>query len=224
VSERERPLRSLLVGGADGAWLRAAVSSDMEVEQAATMVEAVLRLDSPPPVDIVLLDTELPDGTVLEAFALLHERAPDVPVVVVTRTEGDHLALAIGAATRSPRTAAAGARRVASLLPSYLAHRERDVVTLREALDRGDYEVVARIGHNLRGNGVSFGFPELRALGERIEAAAHPQSPSDVQEPIAELRAYLDGILGRGQTPRRPASSTRVRTMTPDDARLAGKK
>jgi HPt (histidine-containing phosphotransfer) domain-containing protein len=233
VTVRDRPLRFLVVDAsvdetATLASVRAAIPPSSDVERMATMNEALARLDGEPPVDVVLLDPDVPDRTVLEAFAATHARAPDVPVVVLTRVEGDHFALAIAAVTRSPQSAAAGARRIATLLPRYLEHREADLTTLRDALEREDYEAVARIGHNLRGNGVSFGFPELRAIGERIEAAARIRSRPDLREPTARLRDYLDGVLGRGRAagaaPRRPASGTRARAMPPDDARLAGKK
>jgi HPt (histidine-containing phosphotransfer) domain-containing protein len=230
VTALDRPLRFLLVdAGSDEAAtlasVQAAVPPSSDVERTATMTEALVRLDGEPPVDVVLLDPDVPDRTVLEAFAAAHARAPDVPVVVLTRVEGDYLALAIAAVTRSPQSAAAGARRIAALLPRYLEHREADVTALRDALEREDYEAVARIGHNLRGNGVSFGFPELRAIGERIEAAA---CRPDVREPIARLQDYLDGVLGRGRAAgaalRPPASGTRTRATSPDHGRLAGKK
>jgi CheY-like chemotaxis protein len=234
VNRLDRPLRFLLVGGVDGeeattrARLQAAGSPDVEVERTPTAADALQRLDAQPLVDVALLDPEVADMTVPEAFAAIHARAADVPVVVLTRVEGDHLALAVAAVTRSPQSASATARRIAALLPKYLEHRERDFATLGDALEREDYEVVARIGHNLRGNGVSFCIPELSAIGERIEAAARLCSPSDAREPIDELRACLDGILGRGRVtgkgPRRTASGTRVRTIPPDGARLADKK
>jgi len=233
VTARDRPLRFLVVGAGDDeeatrASVQAAVPPGSDVEHAATMMEALRRLDGERPVDVVLLDPRVSDLTVLEAFATMHDRTPDVPVVVLTTVEGDHLALAIAAVTRNPHSAAAGARRIAALLPRYLEHREGDVTTLRDALAREDYETVARIGHNLRGNGVSFGFPELRAIGERIEAAARLRSDRDVREPIARLGDYLDGVLGRvraaGATHRRPASGTRARATPTGDARLAGKK
>ena len=151
VTALDRPLRFLLVdaGGDEAATLasvQAAVPPSSDVERTATMTEALERLDGEPPVDVVLLDPDVPDRTVVEAFAAAHARAPDVPVVVLTRVEGDYLALAIAAVTRSPQSAAAGARRIAALLPRYLEHREADVTALRDALECEDYEAVARSG------------------------------------------------------------------------------
>ena len=223
-----RPLRFLLVdaGAADGgtslvARLRAATSSEVDVECGSTMTGILRRLEVEPRIDVVVLDPEVPDLNVLEAFATLHERAPDMPVVVMTRMEGDHLALALSVVTRSPRSAGASARRVATLLPAYVERRAEDVELLDDALVRDDFEAVARIGHNLRGNGVSFGFPELRALGERIEAAALTRDSSALRELVARFHAYVRRILG-GRPPALGGSSgrasgARVRVVAPDD-------
>jgi CheY-like chemotaxis protein len=196
-----RPLRLLLVDAEAGygevavANLRATVAGVVEVERAVGVVQALTRLQSPPAVHVVLLDPEAPDMTTLQAFAALHERAPDVPVFVLPSIESDHLAVAIEAVGRSPESAPAVARRLAALRPQYLVHRREDAVALREALGREDFQWIARIGHNMRGNGVSFGIPELSAIGERIEAAAQDRSRSRLDPPIALLQARLARIL-----------------------------
>ena len=42
----------------------------------------------------------------------------------------------------------------AKLLPKFIGHRERDVDAIRLALERDDFETIARLGHNMRGNGL----------------------------------------------------------------------
>lgn len=59
-----------------------------------------------------------------------------------------------------------------ALVPGFLANRQRDVDTIRKALVTCDFEEIADIGHKLRGNGATFGFPELSELGERLELGA----------------------------------------------------
>ncbi len=111
------------------------------------------------------------------------------------------------------RTAAATA-----LLPRFFEHRLRDVATLVAALEREDFETIARLGHNMVGNGVSYGFPEISAIGERLEAEATLGDASAVREQV-EL---LDACLARAheevaqETPQRKESSTRVRAVTGD--------
>ena len=54
------------------------------------------------------------------------------------------------------------------LVPAFLENRRRDV----EALATADLATARAIGHNLRGVAASYGFPELAAIGARLEAAA----------------------------------------------------
>ncbi|MEO8797160.1 MAG: Hpt domain-containing protein [Polyangiaceae bacterium] len=59
-----------------------------------------------------------------------------------------------------------------ALVPGFLANRQNDVAAIRKALVTCDFEAIANIGHKLRGNGATFGFPELGTIGERLELAA----------------------------------------------------
>ncbi len=77
------------------------------------------------------------------------------------------------------------------LLPRYLEHRARDVAALRRALDVEDFPSIDRIGHNLRGNGRSYGFPELAAIGEVLEAAARAKNAASIREQLGSLEAWL---------------------------------
>jgi HPt (histidine-containing phosphotransfer) domain-containing protein len=65
------------------------------------------------------------------------------------------------------------------------------VVTLRAALEHGDFETIGRLGHNMAGNGVSYGFPELSAIGDRLEAEAHVGNAATVREELEALEACL---------------------------------
>jgi HPt (histidine-containing phosphotransfer) domain-containing protein len=91
------------------------------------------------------------------------------------------------------------------LLPKFIARRRQDVATIRDALARGDVEVIVRIGHNLRGNGLSFGFPEIGPIGERLEAAAEA---SDRERVLAELEA-LEAWLARIDEHAPPSNTAR---------------
>ncbi|HEX7665060.1 MAG TPA: Hpt domain-containing protein, partial [Polyangiaceae bacterium] len=59
-----------------------------------------------------------------------------------------------------------------ALVPGFLANRQNDVKAIRKALVSEDFEIIANIGHKLRGNGATFGFPDLSKVGEQIELAA----------------------------------------------------
>ncbi|MEI7973289.1 MAG: Hpt domain-containing protein [Bdellovibrio sp.] len=54
----------------------------------------------------------------------------------------------------------------------YIARRSYDLEKLKAALETGDTPEFFRIGHGLKGNAVSFGFPELESLGKQLERVA----------------------------------------------------
>jgi HPt (histidine-containing phosphotransfer) domain-containing protein len=82
-------------------------------------------------------------------------------------------------------------RAAARLLPRFVAHRRRDIGEVGLALARDDFETIARIGHNMRGNGESYGFPEVSALGARLEAAANTRDRRTVED----IAGMLEGVI-----------------------------
>lgn len=177
-------LRALVVAGAVDA------SLELDVVHVPTIDGARAILSEGEPFDVVLLGAAATSGGLLDAIGALRTEASTVPVVVLPRRSTEHLQAAIEVAS-NPRTAAAYSRRVWKLLPSYLSSRARDAAILEEALQRADFEAIARIGHTLRGNGAAFAFPEVSDIGETVEAAARAQSAEGVRDGIARLRTCV---------------------------------
>jgi PAS domain S-box-containing protein len=86
---------------------------------------------------------------------------------------------------------------LAARVPAFLQNRRRDVVTMRDALARGDLETVERLGHGMRGAGTSFGFPVITDLGAALEKAAGSADADAARGQVEELSAHLDR-LGSG--------------------------
>jgi len=86
----------------------------------------------------------------------------------------------------------------AKLLPRFIAHRAEDVATIRLALERGDYALIARLGHNMRGNGRSYGFADIATIGERMEAAALARDTGGVREQAAALEDWIAARPAQG--------------------------
>jgi HPt (histidine-containing phosphotransfer) domain-containing protein len=93
--------------------------------------------------------------------------------------------------TADDRPAIARSAVAAKLRPRFIAHRAEDVATIRLALERSDYATVARLGHNMRGNGQSYGFPDIATIGERMEAAAGTHDVGGVREQLAALQDWV---------------------------------
>jgi HPt (histidine-containing phosphotransfer) domain-containing protein len=83
-----------------------------------------------------------------------------------------------------------------SLMPNFLRRRAEDVERVRAAIAIDDFSVVATIGHNLRGSGASYGFPELSAIGAAIEKGALDGDAASVAREVASLAEALSRITG----------------------------
>jgi HPt (histidine-containing phosphotransfer) domain-containing protein len=83
-------------------------------------------------------------------------------------------------------------------LPRFIARRERDVSTLQAALEAEDFRVIETLGHNMRGNGISYGFPDISAIGACLESAAQARSHSGVRQQLAALGRWID-LAHRGE-------------------------
>jgi HPt (histidine-containing phosphotransfer) domain-containing protein len=105
------------------------------------------------------------------------------------------------------------------LLSRFMERRRRDVATLREALECGDFETIGSLGHNMSGNGVSYGFPEISEIGKRLEAAAVTGNAMAVREQLTSLEACVarnGDEEAAMETAPRTESCTRVRLATGD--------
>jgi CheY-like chemotaxis protein len=87
---------------------------------------------------------------------------------------------------------------VRALVPGYLKGRLEDIQQLAESLGNSDFERIRVIGHNLKGSGSSYGFPEITAIGLRLQSAGESRDGSGAQIASAELEAEMAGISARG--------------------------
>ena len=95
-----------------------------------------------------------------------------------------------GSETRAQRTA----RKLAERIPAYLENCRHNVIVMREALDRADFEPVTILGHNLRGSGGGFGFQAITDLGAGLEQASEDTDVDGVHRLLSELSSYLDSV------------------------------
>jgi len=119
------------------------------------------------------------------------------------------IARATGASAEEARDAKRGAIReeILPLLPKFFANRRNDVRTLRDAAERKDMQTIATLAHNMRGTGASYGFPEISAIGDKMQTAG---KRGDADE-VARLTFELDQLLGdlEGEVAERTVTSQR---------------
>ncbi len=76
---------------------------------------------------------------------------------------------------------------------------ERFVTARREEVERipvwlaeGQYALIARTGHQIKGTAPTFGLPEIGVVGARLEAAAKAEDTAAVEAELKALRRLLD--------------------------------
>ena len=95
-----------------------------------------------------------------------------------------------GSEARSRRTSL----KLAEQIPAYLENCRHNLIAIREALDRADFEAVTVIGHNLRGSGGGFGFQRITDLGAGLELASGDSDAGGASRLLSELSSYLDSV------------------------------
>ena len=74
----------------------------------------------------------------------------------------------------------------------FLQNCRQNVIAMRDALDRGDFETVEFLGHGMRGAGGMFGFQAITDIGAALEQAAESADTDALRKWMVELSQYLD--------------------------------
>jgi CheY-like chemotaxis protein len=82
----------------------------------------------------------------------------------------------------------------ADRIPAYLRNCRRNAIVMLDALDRGDFEIVTSLGHQMRGSGGMFGFQAITDIGAALGEAAGSADNDASRKWVGELSTYLDGI------------------------------
>jgi histidine phosphotransfer protein HptB len=85
-------------------------------------------------------------------------------------------------------------RELRSLMPRFLANRRTDLEELESALRQRDGDTLRRIGHQLKGAGSGYGFPDITRIGGDIETGAKQGDYDRLALCIAELKLYLESV------------------------------
>jgi HPt (histidine-containing phosphotransfer) domain-containing protein len=80
---------------------------------------------------------------------------------------------------------------IAALVPAYLASKRKQLADAQARLAARDLSPVQRFGHNLKGTGRGYGFPELEQIGREIEAAAKLSDEISISLQLESLRRFL---------------------------------
>ncbi len=77
------------------------------------------------------------------------------------------------------------------VLKKYVVRRQDDFEKCLEAVGQSSFSTIEMIGHKMKGNGVTFGFPELSELGESLENAAIERDMDAIKKRLADFKRWL---------------------------------
>ena len=77
----------------------------------------------------------------------------------------------------------------------YLTRRLVEIEELKASLDADDFEFAKIIGHRLKGNGETFGYPRISLIGISIEKLAIAKDRVKLQQAINELAQHVEEDL-----------------------------
>jgi HPt (histidine-containing phosphotransfer) domain-containing protein len=66
--------------------------------------------------------------------------------------------------------------------------------TLAQALHARDYQVIRTLGHQMNGEGGTFGFDAISTFGAELEEAAFREDDQTVRKTVEELTSYLKRV------------------------------
>jgi HPt (histidine-containing phosphotransfer) domain-containing protein len=81
-----------------------------------------------------------------------------------------------------------------TLIPGFLTNRNKDLGTLRAALEGKNFQTMQSVGHSLKGVGGGYGFTGMSEIGAAIEKAAKNQSLEELREQIDRYAGYLTAV------------------------------
>jgi signal transduction histidine kinase/ActR/RegA family two-component response regulator len=76
----------------------------------------------------------------------------------------------------------------------YLEKRRGDVRKLRAAVERGDYDTIRTLGHQMSGTGGGYGFEPITEIGGALEEAALAGDTAHMRASIEDLDRYLNSV------------------------------
>jgi two-component system, sensor histidine kinase and response regulator len=194
-------------------------NSSIDLEVAENGKIAVEKVISSRP-DLILMDLQMPVMDGLEATRAIRQAegrtgARPIPILALTADAGEeavarslfagcseHLSKPIKRTTLLDAIARHlhGIIRITppegieGLVPNYLASIRRDMATMMTAIGEQDCGIAGRLGHQFKGTGHGYGFPEIAQAGTAIELAARSANEGEIRRQILSLAAYLDRV------------------------------
>lgn len=78
------------------------------------------------------------------------------------------------------------------MMVRYFERRKRDLEECVHHLQKGDLNFIEKVGHQLKGNGVTFGYPELSEIGSELERAARDRNDHELTSALGKFSHWVE--------------------------------
>lgn len=76
----------------------------------------------------------------------------------------------------------------------YIERRKRDLEDCLASLERHQFDEIEKVGHQLKGNGTTFGHPELSVIGKKMEQAAQIRDMETLETALKEFSQWVHSL------------------------------
>lgn len=73
----------------------------------------------------------------------------------------------------------------------YMERRKKDLEVCLYNLVHENYPELEKVGHQLKGNGLTFGHPELSSIGSHLEVAAAAHNQKEIELALKDLSHWV---------------------------------
>ena len=80
------------------------------------------------------------------------------------------------------------------IIPGFFDDWKEEIRLMQEALEKGDYEFIRSIGHNMKGVGGACGFDAITEMGGNLEEAAKVMDQERIEKTFDKLSSYLKRV------------------------------
>lgn len=77
----------------------------------------------------------------------------------------------------------------------YLSRRIQDLVNLKESLLKNDFSFALKLGHQMKGNAVTFEFPQMASIGDELEQAARRGDKEKLMRLALKMESAISSAL-----------------------------
>ncbi len=74
----------------------------------------------------------------------------------------------------------------------YIQRRKQDLETCIHSLQVKNFNELEKVGHQLKGNGETFGHAELSIIGRHLEYAAHQRDMGELEKILEEFSSWVN--------------------------------